>query len=181
MSRQPSPSVLLLREWFGLGGTWMIYMHYVQMQQDTIQVAACKKIKKKIEQDCSLCTPERQLLHWPTQCRSRRWCRTNVFRLLLSSREQSLSDFTVSDFTLWGCPASVWQRGQSPGSAILIRGEEVWCTASSPDIVQEFSKVSLRSLSLWGSSSNLCRDCWWIQEHLFLFHLNDVENARTPT
>lgn len=128
------PSVPLLREWFILWGTWMFCMCYVQMQLGTLQVTICKKIQKKIERECSLHTPERQLLHWPTQCRSRRWCRTNIFRLLLSSREQSLG--TVSDFSLSWCPAWVWWRGQSLGSAVLIRegrglvhSQFSWCRA----------------------------------------------------
>lgn len=53
--------------------------------------------------------------------------------------------------------------------SLQLKREEVWCRPSSPDAGQEFSKVSLCSLSLWGSSSNVCCDHWWIQEYIFLF------------
>lgn len=95
--------VLLLRKLFVLWGTWMI-------PYESLLVKRFKKKKKEGMQPPHF---------WPTQCRSRKWCRTNAFALILSSKEQRLE--VVNDFTLWWCPAWVWWRGQSPGSAVLIK------------------------------------------------------------
>lgn len=69
---------------------------------------------------------------------------------------------------------SVMKRAEPRLCCLNQREKRVWCTASSPDLGQEFSKASLCILCLWGLSGNLCCDHWWIQEHLFLFGAGDT-------